>query len=51
MYNFRTTENRFKFSIYNFSKKYNLGTPVAGNFYLAQYDDYVPIVFHQLGIQ
>ncbi|CAI6347945.1 unnamed protein product [Macrosiphum euphorbiae] len=47
----RTAENRFKFSIHNFSKKYKLGTPVAGNFYLAQYDDYVPILFHQLGVQ
>ncbi|XP_015368042.1 PREDICTED: protein D3-like [Diuraphis noxia] len=47
----RTAENRFKFSIHTFSKKYKLGTPVAGNFYLAQYDDYVPILLHQLGVQ
>ncbi|XP_026823250.1 protein D3-like [Rhopalosiphum maidis] len=47
----RTAENRFKFSIHNFSKKYKLGTPVAGNFYLAQYDDFVPILLHQLGLQ
>ncbi|XP_055849017.1 protein D1-like [Episyrphus balteatus] len=25
-------------------KEYNLGNPVAGNFYLAEYDDYVPIL-------
>jgi len=49
-YIFRTAENRLKFSIHNFSKKYKLGTPVAGNLYLAQYDDYVPILLHQLGV-
>ncbi|KAE9538666.1 hypothetical protein AGLY_005765 [Aphis glycines] len=47
----RTAKNRFKFSIHAFSKKYKLGTPVAGNFYLAQYDEYVPILLHQLGVQ
>jgi len=50
IYTFRTAENRFKFSIHKFSKKYKLGKPVAGNFYLAQYDDYVPIILHQLGV-
>lgn len=47
----RTAEKRFNFSIQKFSKKYKLGTPIAGNFYLAQYDDYVPILMHQLGVQ
>ncbi|EDW80759.1 uncharacterized protein Dwil_GK11700 [Drosophila willistoni] len=28
--------------------KYNLGAPVAGNFFEAQYDDYVPILQAQL---
>jgi len=51
MYTFRTAENRFNFSIHKFSKKYKLGTPVAGNFYLAQYDDFVPILLHQLRVQ
>ena len=42
-------ENRGKFSIANFAKKYNLGDPVAGNFYQAEYDDYVPLLYRQLG--
>jgi len=46
----RTAETRLQFSIHKFALKYNLGTPVAGNFYLAQYDDYVPIIFEQLGM-
>ncbi|KOB74116.1 Phosphatidylethanolamine binding protein isoform 2 [Operophtera brumata] len=41
--------NRGKFSISAFAKKYNLGDPIAGNFYQAQYDDYVPILYKQLG--
>lgn len=47
---FRTAEKRVKFSINKFAIKYNLGAPVAGNFYRAQYDDYVPILYQQLGI-
>ena len=42
-------ENRGGFSISKFAKKYNLGNPVAGNFYQAQWDDYVPILYKQLG--
>lgn len=41
--------NRGKFSISAFAKKHNLGDPIAGNFYQAQYDDYVPILYKQLG--
>lgn len=41
-------ENRPKFSAAQFSKKYNMGVPVAGNFYQAEYDDYVPILHKQL---
>ena len=37
------------FSIENFAKKYNLGVPIAVNFYQAAYDDYVPILYKQLG--
>ncbi|XP_025203864.1 protein D3-like isoform X2 [Melanaphis sacchari] len=48
--NNRSVEHREKFSINKFALKYNLGTPVAGNFYLAQYDDYVPTLYQQLGI-
>ncbi|KAM3959483.1 protein D3-like isoform 2-T5 [Aphomia sociella] len=42
-------ENRANFSIAKFAKKYNLGDPIAGNFYQAQYDDYVPLLYKQLG--
>nr|AAP93925.1 phosphatidylethanolamine-binding protein [Branchiostoma belcheri tsingtauense] len=42
-------ENRGKFSARDFAKKYNLGAPVAGNLFQAQYDDYVPILYKQLG--
>ncbi|XP_055902815.1 protein D2-like [Eupeodes corollae] len=30
-------------------KEYDLGVPVAGNFFRAQFDDYVPILHAQLG--
>ncbi|KAG7303643.1 hypothetical protein JYU34_012174 [Plutella xylostella] len=42
-------DNRGGFSISKFAKKYNLGDPIAGNFYQAEYDDYVPILYKQLG--
>lgn len=29
--------------------KYNLGNPVAGNFFLAEWDDYVPKLYQKLG--
>ncbi|XP_018333229.1 phosphatidylethanolamine-binding protein homolog F40A3.3-like [Agrilus planipennis] len=40
-------EGRIKFSIRNFAKQYNLGDPVAGNFYQAEWDEYVPILHKQ----
>uniref|UniRef100_A0A069DQ07 Putative phosphatidylethanolamine-binding protein n=1 Tax=Panstrongylus megistus TaxID=65343 RepID=A0A069DQ07_9HEMI len=40
--------NRGKFSISKFAKKYNLGDPVFGNFYQAEWDDYVPKVYEKL---
>ena len=43
----RSREGRLSFKIGDFAKKYNLGEPIAGNFYLAQYDDYVPILHAQ----
>ncbi|KAF9798322.1 hypothetical protein SFRURICE_009687 [Spodoptera frugiperda] len=46
-----TAENRYYFSIADFAKKYNLGDPIAGNFYRAEYDDYVPILYEQLGAE
>ncbi|XP_058812159.1 protein D3-like [Topomyia yanbarensis] len=40
--------NRGKFQAAEFARKYNLGTPVAGNYYEAQYDEYVPQVYATL---
>ena len=45
----RSIEGRPKFSVENFAKKYNLGMPIAVNFYQASYDDYVPVLWKQLG--
>ena len=45
----RSGDNRGGFSIRKFAAKYNLGQPVAANFYQAEYDDYVPILYKQLG--
>ncbi|XP_074028563.1 phosphatidylethanolamine-binding protein homolog F40A3.3 isoform X2 [Leptinotarsa decemlineata] len=44
----RSGDNRGCFSIRKFASKYNLGQPVAGNVYQAEYDDYVPILYKQL---
>ncbi|PSN44470.1 Protein D1, partial [Blattella germanica] len=44
----RTGPPRLKFSTKQFAKKYSLDNPVAGNFYQAQYDDYVLILHAQL---
>lgn len=41
-------KERAKFTIRNFAKEFNLGNPVAGNFYQAQYDDYVPELYKKL---
>lgn len=38
---------RLDFSIRDYAKKYNLGQPVAANYYQAQYDDYCPILMAQ----
>lgn len=46
---FRSGDKRGGFSIRKFAEKYKLGDPIAGNFYQAQYDDYVPILYKQLG--
>lgn len=45
---FRSGDNRGCFAIRKFAAKYNLGDPVAGNFYQAQWDDYVPKLYAQL---
>jgi phosphatidylethanolamine-binding protein (PEBP) family uncharacterized protein len=39
---------RPNFKTREFTKKYNLGNPIAGNFYQAEWDDYVPELYKQL---
>lgn len=48
-YHSNTDGNRGNFSTENFAKKYNLGKPIAGNFYQAEYDDSVPAIHKKLG--
>ena len=45
----RSGEDRGLFSIKKFANKYKLGSPIAGNMYQAEWDDYVPILYKQLG--
>lgn len=45
----KSGDGRAKFSIKKFAAKYNLGQPIAGNLYQAEFDDYVPILYKQLG--
>ncbi|XP_048851958.1 phosphatidylethanolamine-binding protein 1 [Brienomyrus brachyistius] len=44
----RSGDHRGKFKISDFRTKYNLGTPVAGSCYQAEWDDYVPKLYQQL---
>uniref|UniRef100_A0A1A9UET1 Uncharacterized protein n=1 Tax=Glossina austeni TaxID=7395 RepID=A0A1A9UET1_GLOAU len=44
------TNGRGGFKIAEFAKKYELGTRVAGNFFQAEYDDYVSKLYEKLGI-
>ncbi|EAT32589.1 AAEL015260-PA [Aedes aegypti] len=44
----RSRNNRLNFQHKDYVKKYNLGELVAGNFYRAQFDDYVPTLHAQL---
>ena len=41
-------EGRGNWKVLDFVAKYKLGRPVAGNFYQAEYDDYVPILYSKL---
>ncbi|XP_018796172.1 PREDICTED: protein D2-like [Bactrocera latifrons] len=43
-----SSQNRPNFSTAKFAKKYKLGDPIAGNFFQAQWDEYVPTVHRQL---
>lgn len=47
----RSGDGRGKFSIKKFAAKYSLGQPIAGNLYQAEWDDYVPLLYKQLGAQ
>lgn len=41
-------DGRGKFSIAKFAQQFKLGAPIAGNFYVAKYDDYVPKLYAKL---
>lgn len=41
-------DKRGMFSIAKFAQQYKLGVPIAGNFYVAKYDDYVPKLYSKL---
>lgn len=45
----RSGDGRGRFSIKKFAAKYNMGQPIAGNFYQAEWDNYVPTLYKQLG--
>lgn len=47
---FYRDNRRNRFSVKKFAKKYNLEGPLAGNFFKAQYDSYVPEAHKQIGI-
>ncbi|CAD7086656.1 unnamed protein product [Hermetia illucens] len=44
----RSGNGRGKFSIRKFAEEHGLGDPVAGNFFQAEWDDYVAEVYKQL---
>lgn len=44
----KSGDNRGKFKVETFRKKYNLGAPAAGTCYQAKWDDYVPKLYEQL---
>lgn len=48
---YRSIEHRFDTNARQFAEKYNLGVPEFGNFYQAQYDDYVKKLQAQLNGQ
>ena len=43
-----STKGRNNWKAKEFAAKYGLGDPVAGNFYQAEYDDYVPKLYAKL---
>ncbi|XP_054742377.1 protein D2-like isoform X1 [Anastrepha obliqua] len=43
-----SSQNRPNFSVAKFAKKHKLGDPIGGNFFQAEWDEYVPTVHKQL---
>ncbi|XP_017780608.1 PREDICTED: protein D3-like [Nicrophorus vespilloides] len=46
-----SAENRCNFDLHQFTKKYSLKDPIAGNLFHAKWDCYVPELQKQLGIE
>lgn len=44
---YRNRTPRLRFSVREFAHRYSLGHPIAGNFFVAQFDDYVPVILSQ----
>lgn len=44
----RSRSNRLNTSARTLATRYSLGNPIAGNFYLAQFDDYCTILHAQI---
>ncbi|KAI6215385.1 hypothetical protein M3Y94_00379500 [Aphelenchoides besseyi] len=44
-----SANRRNNYNARDFAKKHNLGDPIAGNFYSAEYDNYVPKLYEKLG--
>lgn len=44
---FSSTKGRGGFSIKKFAGKYKMGSPIAANFFVAQWDEYVPLLYKQ----
>jgi len=44
----RMADKREKFSIAKFAVKYKLNNPIAGNFFIAQFDSHVPKIYKEL---
>ncbi|RWS09641.1 phosphatidylethanolamine-binding-like protein [Dinothrombium tinctorium] len=47
----RSADNRTNFKTTDFAKKYNLGNPIAGNFFQVQLDDYVSKLYNQSNVK
>ena len=45
---FSSRQGRLSVKTRDYITKYQIGNPIAGNYYQAQYDDYVPILRAQI---